>query len=409
MLLKEIKQLSENTQFSPQFLSWFKGSKVVDEHGLPLKVYHGSNSDIMKFEREYLHTANSTSQYGAGHYFATSPTTASGYAEHNKEGGVVYPVYLSIKKPLPANYVKKITKIQIRNIISLSPGLKDALWNFGDIDRQGYHAIFNKVIDIFYDSQGGPLLENLHMIANDIFDGYDHEFLAAIHKVLKYDGIVVNFDNNQKFYVAFFANQIKSAIGNTGEYSKESENIHEAFNVNLDQAYEIFKQSYEKSTGAAWAKDKFLSLARNWKFYGDDNGYVSVRPQRSGLYKLVGVAGSPKSILKGLHELLAENRPIWGMVSADMVPMAKKVGFIQPPGYIIKAMMKLIPASVFGDAEFTVNHDGSLTFNYSDVGDATKYFIANKLYFKEMLATHADKVTDFAMKPILKTLELLVK
>lgn len=409
MLLNEIKQLKENTQFSPQFLSWFKGSKVVDEHGLPLKVYHGSNTDIMKFEREYLHTAASVSQYGAGHYFATSSSTASGYADTRQEGAVVYPVYLSIKKPLPANYVKKLTRIQIKNIMSLSPGLKDSLWNFGDIDYEGYNKVFNDAIDAHFHSQDGPLLRSLHMLSNDIFDGYDHEFLSAITKVLKYDGIVADFDNGGKFYVAFFGNQIKSAIGNTGEYSKESENIHESFNVNLDQAYEIFKKSYEESTGASWSKDKFLSRARNWKFYGDDNGYVSVRPQRSGLYKLVGVAGSPKSIYKGLHELLSENRPIWGMISADMVPMAKKVGFIQPTGYIIKAMMKLIPKSVFGDVDFTVNHDGSLTFQYSDVGDATKYFIANKLYFKEMLATHADKVNDFAMKPILKTLELLIK
>lgn len=408
MLLKEIKQLKENTQYTPQFMAWFKGSKVVDEHGLPLKVYHGSNADIMKFEREYLETESSVSQYGAGHYFATSPSTASGYAEPKKEGGVVYPVYLSIKNPLNANFIKKLTRLQIKKIMSLSPDLKDALWNYGDIDYEGFNNVFNEAIDGIFNAQDGPLLQNLHMIANDFFKGYDHEFLDAITKVLKYDGIVVNFEN-EKFYVAFFGNQIKSAIGNTGEYSKESENIHESFNVQLDQAYEIFKKSYEESTGASWTKDKFLSRARNWKFYGDDYGYVSVRPQRSGLYKLVGVAGSPKSIYKGLHELLAENHPIWGMVSADMVPMAKKVGFIQPPGYIIKAMMKLIPKSVFGDVDFTVNQDGSLTFQYSDVGDATKYFIANKRYFQEMLATHADKVNDFAMKPILKTLELLVK
>lgn len=155
--------------------------------------------------------------------------------------------------------------------------------------------------------------------------------------------------------------------------------------LNMDNAYEIFKQSYEKETGAAWDKGKFLSRARNWEFYGDQTGFVAVRPQRSGLVKITGAAGSPKGILKGIRELLSQNTPVWTMASKPLAAQLVKLGLIQPPAFLIKAISKIIPASVFGDVPFTVNSDGSLTFQYSDVGDATKYFVASPEYFKHML------------------------
>ena len=184
--------------------------------------------------------------------------------------------------------------------------------------------------------------------------------------------------------------------------------IFESFDsINLDQAYEIFKTSYDKSTGASWSKDKFIQRARSWKFYGDQDGYVAVRPQRSGMLKLNGVAGNPKSIVKGLKELLAENHPTWGMVSEDMLPMAHKLGFITPPAFVIKLLVKSIPASVFG-ADFDMNDDGSITLHYHDVGSATKYFIANKQYYKQLLPQLATQATSLTAKTALSALEKLI-
>ncbi len=68
----------------------------------------------------------------------------------------------------------------------------------------------------------------------------------------------------------------------------------------------MFEESYRKETGQAWSQPKFESRAQNWHFYGDEDGFVAVRPQRSGMKKLVGVAGSPKSIIKGVDQLQQE-------------------------------------------------------------------------------------------------------
>jgi hypothetical protein len=158
--------------------------------------------------------------------------------------------------------------------------------------------------------------------------------------------------------------------------------------IDLDRAYEVFSRSYETETGTAWSKEKFLSRARGWTFYGDANGFVAVRQQRSGMTKLVGVAGDPRSIIKGLNELQQTGGAIWGAVSASLAQMAVKRGLIAPHRYpggplMIRALLAMVPASVFGGETPEVSRDGGLIFHYSDVGTATKYLVGNKAYFRQ--------------------------
>lgn len=159
------------------------------------------------------------------------------------------------------------------------------------------------------------------------------------------------------------------------------------YEIDLHHAYEVFRRSYEAETGVAWTEEKFISRARQWTFYGDENGYVAVRKQRSGLSKLVGIAGDPRSIIKGLSELQAEGGPIWGAVSAPLAQMASKRGMIVPHLYrggalAIRGLIATVPASVFGGEKPQVTRDGGLEFHYADVGSTVKYLIGNKPYFR---------------------------
>jgi hypothetical protein len=158
----------------------------------------------------------------------------------------------------------------------------------------------------------------------------------------------------------------------------------EEFIPDLDRAYDIFSDTYIKSTGKTWCKDKFINRAHSWLFYGDEDGFVTVRPQKSGYLKLTGMAGNPRSIIKGLKDLIATNKPIWGMVSHEILPMAIKQGFISPDKNQIEKILSNIPPSVFGGVDAKINDDGSVTMNYDDVGPATKYFIANKKYMNSI-------------------------
>jgi hypothetical protein len=163
--------------------------------------------------------------------------------------------------------------------------------------------------------------------------------------------------------------------------------------IGPDQAYEIFRKSYEKETGKSWDVDKFMSRARNWTFYGDEGGYVAVRRQNSGLVKLTGVAGDPRSITKGINELMSEGGAIWGAVSEPLARMAVKRGMIAPHTKMggplfLKALMKLVPASVFGTSTPPeVTSSGAIRISYPDIGMQEKYLVGTKEYFTQVLRT----------------------
>lgn len=169
---------------------------------------------------------------------------------------------------------------------------------------------------------------------------------------------------------------------------EEKFTIHNVDDFEKEDIYNIFKDSYEKSTGSSWSKEKFFDRANLWTFYGDPKkGFITVRTQRSGPIKITGVAGNPMSAYKGLKELIdTEHKPIWGMATKDIVDKMKKMGFISPPAFLIKIMMKVIPASVFGGVASEVLSDGGVKFSYNDVGDSVKYFFANKDYYKHLIS-----------------------
>jgi hypothetical protein len=248
-------------------------------------------------------------------------------------------------------------------------------------DPEKLVEIYNEVTDIKY------VLEDASMsgIENMLYDPTNK---PAIKRILDKYGI--DYSKNES---------VKSMLRD--KLITESFDFGSMTDEEQSKVFNVFKKSYEKSTGVSWDINKFRSRASNWVFFGDESGYVAVRPQASGLYKLVGVAGSPKGILSGLNELLATGRPIWGMVSNDIQGMAVKKGFKTPPPMVMRVLLKFIPKSVFGGVDFELNNDGSITMKYSDVGDAKKYFIANDAYFKKLksdiLPTMKDKLAELPM------------
>ena len=64
---------------SPEFRSWFKGSKVVDERGNPLVVYHGSLSHFEDFDITKLGSVTGAPSAKLGFFFARNPEVATGY------------------------------------------------------------------------------------------------------------------------------------------------------------------------------------------------------------------------------------------------------------------------------------------------------------------------------------------
>ena len=108
------------------FKRWFEGSKVVDENGQPLKLYHGTDADFDAFD---MSKGRSTMDI-QGAFFSPYDIDAKGYGPNLKE------VYLNIKNPADeATAYKALRKYQGQN----DAGLKAKQ----DLQRQGFDGVFN--------------------------------------------------------------------------------------------------------------------------------------------------------------------------------------------------------------------------------------------------------------------------
>lgn len=168
------------------FKDWFgdwennpeQASKVVDENGEPLIVYHGSRTkeNINVFNTKITNGIGHT--YGIGTYFTPDTRSARNYAKNDK----VYSVFLNIKNPI--------------NIDDLE-GTRDTYTE--NAKRQGYDGTFvtNKYIKNILRRRETPRILSE--------DNREVELLDEI--------------------VVYNPNQIKSATDNVGTFSEKNDDI----------------------------------------------------------------------------------------------------------------------------------------------------------------------------------------
>lgn len=83
-----------NPPLNAAFWRWFGDSRVVDENGQPLAVYHGTRSEFDTFDLDKAGTNNDTGMWGTGFYFSPDRKMSRGYGNKMKR------VYLSLQSPL---------------------------------------------------------------------------------------------------------------------------------------------------------------------------------------------------------------------------------------------------------------------------------------------------------------------
>lgn len=212
----EFKKQTETLQFK----EWFGKSKVVDEEGKPLVVYHGSTADFTEFSYKF---ANRNGQAdGRGFYFTDNRSFAEGY--QNKDGKL-FEVYLSIQKPLNPDKLT-ITKAELRKILDAIDPSGDYMTNYAEDDR-GYPSAawrakaLNRTVNAIYDSS-----ENNADILAELYGSFGGgEVLAEVRKVSGYDGFIKKDQNGNMIYIAFEPGQIKSATDNIGTFDPENPDI----------------------------------------------------------------------------------------------------------------------------------------------------------------------------------------
>ena len=85
---------------TPEFRAWFGESKIVNEHGKPQVVYHGTSDDFDTFDLNSSGRKD-TGWLGKGVYMTTSPDIASSYAslKPGSAGQNVMPLFAKVENP----------------------------------------------------------------------------------------------------------------------------------------------------------------------------------------------------------------------------------------------------------------------------------------------------------------------
>lgn len=178
------------------FKRWFGDSKVVDPQGKPMRVFHGTKRDFAGFASGPGVSVASGSEAASklGFFFSSDLEYVQGLIGHETDpngfadGGNIMPVYLALKNPK----IEPMRKIQ------------------------------------------------------EIEDGWSAERATRYRKHLEslgHDGIIFEGRSGREF-VAFQPGQIKSAIGNSGEFDPDSGDVR------------FLRNAQGSGQGSAWERAK---------------------------------------------------------------------------------------------------------------------------------------------------------
>ena len=206
---------------TPEFRRWFKDSKVVDEQGNPLVMYHGTAVPGVTVFETY---GTPYGLMGTGTYFTDSPGVASGYATGGgKKAGKrgyepspnVVPTHLSIQNPLDMDAVANLESWVesaermgeediARELLELKPGVTNEKVLRAVEEALAYAEVYGyegaETVRILIENKGHDGVTHV---------GGGHALEGPAHRV----------------YIAFEPTQIKSVTGNVGTFDPAQADI----------------------------------------------------------------------------------------------------------------------------------------------------------------------------------------
>lgn len=215
------------------FYKWFGDSKVVDEQGRPLVVYHGTAKDFTEFDLSRTgESTGNTGFYGAGAYFSQDGEDAGGYAlwarRSEDDAANVISVYLALQNPLYLHINPKDDARRDRGRVSLNM-IVDQLVSEGyfgkNPDKNEAGSLYARLTSFLEKADFERFMGTLY---NELKGG---EAVSDLARRAGFDGVMAEgFKKGENFLaevVAFSPEQIKSAIGNAGQFSPHDANILE--------------------------------------------------------------------------------------------------------------------------------------------------------------------------------------
>jgi SPP1 gp7 family putative phage head morphogenesis protein len=289
---------------SPAFKAWFGDSKVVDEHGKPKVVYHGTTaeSEFKIFTGHNRERISSLDEMLGSHFAADQRLSYSFTHEWGKPKPFArtIPVYLSIQNPKKIHqkmihgelehdeyairrdirntvlthdkplFVQTFTKSRgiskevaadVFDRLSKNEAIKaedyggegwrvkhDPAQHRGETGVAGFYANYDSGLNgLSYQQRLDVVKRYKAKLRAKGYDGIVYENTAPMEKVAGGDNTC---------YIPFHASQIKSAIGNQGTFSKKSPSILNTFNPGQKRDKEgKWVSAGGGSHGELWATD----------------------------------------------------------------------------------------------------------------------------------------------------------
>lgn len=343
------KKINNITQ-SKQFIRWFgdwqnspaKASKVVDNNGEPLVLYHQTEKEFTTFD---------TKQKGSGEFDSEMPTgifMKPTNSDIGVGGNIQMPLYASIKNPLTVNNRSELVNFYDKNVQGYTKA-KSAI----DSVNEEYKVKFNEEMKreneeyqkLWNAKKNGEISEEEYQksISRDALDEIMEEWENKVNEASRnakaliddyfknsnYDGVIVNndvgsFGRSTKTFIAFENTQVKSATDNIGTFDGNNPDIrysldedydvtdekagaiHDTLNFSIDDEYDDlfdfsgndeqhidFDKAIGKSNPELTIEQIYHHSARNVK-----EGLLAgkgIKPEKKKIYNMV------KSVMRSYH------------------------------------------------------------------------------------------------------------
>lgn len=261
-----IEYLNENQHFEDYLNKYIGVSKVVDENGEPLLVWHGTTENFDAFSKSWR-GATDPGDWGLGFYFSPKKSSSEMY------GNILMPVFLSIKNPVPNEKFKMINAfgrekakpITLKETIQkdievtkfLIEGIEKQLYG-NDPEYKHYReegSLLNKMhkkdLEIYKDKLKDLQTQLQTKSKEDLDYDINKKWNDEVEDINKYDGVIPNINSGEAIkenyeIIAKEPNQIKS-IDNQGTFSTQDNNIYlaDSNSENISQLESM--QSYSNS------------------------------------------------------------------------------------------------------------------------------------------------------------------
>lgn len=263
-LISAAKEWKEKGTESKYFKNWFGDSKVIDENGQPLVVYHGTEENFDTFDRDKLGSKSMDIMSYLGFHFTPNKEMAERlFVRANAD---IMPVYLNIQNPYIAKeselvkeallYAKANNKIPSK--VNLDKILK--MPYFSQDGKSIINVLSDDASKIYYDET--PLIDY-----KDITMDYLNHLKEQGFDGIKYINEIEWADENRFDYIAFEPEQIKS-VSNRGTFDADNPNIY------FQSAYHGTPHRFEEFSLDAIGTGEGVQ-AHGWGLYFAENKDVS--------------------------------------------------------------------------------------------------------------------------------------